>query len=42
VDLQEALGLQEIAEELADTSLNAEDGLVGDGLEWESIQLSTN
>lgn len=32
VDLHESLGVEEVAEELADTSLNAENSLVGDGL----------
>ena len=32
MDLHKALLLKELAEELGDTSLNAEDGLVGDGL----------
>jgi hypothetical protein len=33
VDLHKALLLKELAEEFAYTSLNAEDGLVGDGLQ---------
>ena len=32
MDLHEAPLLQELTEESADTGLNAEDGLVGDGL----------